>query len=72
MDFLLECSEILSKETLLIPVHAIIRNNHKAIVNEGFYRYFNKVQKINSVDIGSLHKWLQGVFLHCMLGIQAQ
>ena len=46
---------------MLIPVHAVANGNHKAIINEGFNRYFNKVQKIKSADKGSLHQWLQGV-----------
>ena len=50
-----------SQETLLIPVHAVSGGNHKAIINEGFHRYFNKVQKISSADKGSLHQWLQGI-----------
>ena len=50
------------QETLLILVHEVARVNHKTIINEGFHRYLNKVQKINSVDKGSLHQWLQGVF----------
>ena len=35
------------QETLLIPVHSFSRGNHKAIINVGFHRYLNKVQKIN-------------------------
>ena len=35
------------QETLLIPAHSFASGNHKAIKNEGFHRYFNKVQKIN-------------------------
>ena len=50
------------QENLLIPVHAVTRVNHKAIINEGFHRYLNKVQKINSSDKGSLHQWVQGIF----------
>ena len=49
------------QDTLLIPVHAVARGNHKEIINEGFHRYLKKVQKINSVDKGSLHQWLQCV-----------
>ena len=49
------------QETLLIPVHAVARLYHKAIINKLFHRYLNKVQKINSADKGSLHQWLQGV-----------
>ena len=36
------------QETLLIPVHEVARVSLKAIINEGFYRYLNKVHKINS------------------------
>ena len=49
------------QETLLIPVHAVARRNHKEIINEAFYRLLNKVQKVNSADNRSLHQWLQGV-----------
>ena len=35
------------QETLIIPVHAAERGNHKEIINERFHRYLNKVQKIN-------------------------
>ena len=49
------------QETLIIPVHAVARGNQEAIINEGFHRYLNKVQKINWSDKGSLHQWLQGV-----------
>ena len=37
-------------ETLLIPVHAVARGNHKETINEGFCCYSNKVHKINSAD----------------------
>ena len=50
------------QDTLLIPVHAVARVNHKEIRNEGFRRYLNKAQKINSEDKSSLHQWLKGVF----------
>ena len=48
--------------TLLIPVHAVSIVNHKAIRNEGFRRYLDKVHNINSADKGSLHQRLKGVF----------
>ena len=51
------------QNTLLILVHAFARGNHKEIINEGFHRYLNKVQNINSADKGSLHQWLKGVLL---------
>lgn len=37
------------------------RENHKAIRNERFHRYLNKVQRINTADTGSLFRWKQGV-----------
>ena len=49
------------QETLLIPVHEFARGNNKAIINEGFYRYLNKVQMINSAEKVILHQCLQGV-----------
>ena len=49
------------QETLLILVHAVSRGNHKAIINEGFCSYLNKLKKINSADKVILHQWLQGV-----------
>ena len=51
------------QETLLIPVHAVARRNHKSIGNEGFHRYLNKVQRIKLADKVRLHQWSQGVFL---------
>ena len=50
------------QETLLIPAHALTRGNHKAIINEGFPRYLNKLHKINLSYKGRLHQWLQGIF----------
>ena len=50
------------QETLLITVHTVARGNHKEITNEGFHRYLNNVQKINSEDKGSLNQWFQGLF----------
>ena len=61
MDFLLEILKKTFQETLLIAVHAVARGNHKAIINEGFHRYLNKVQKINLAEKVILHQWLQGV-----------
>ena len=46
---------------LLIPVHSVAPENHKAIRNERFHQYLNKVQKINMADKGSFHQWIQGV-----------
>ena len=50
------------QHTLLIPVHDVARVNDKAIINRGFLKYFNKLQKINSSYKVSLHQWFQGVF----------
>ena len=36
------------QEILLISVHSVARVKHNEIINEGFYQYLNKVQKINS------------------------
>ena len=47
--------------TLLISIHTVARGKYKAIRNEGFHRYLNKVQKINSADKVILHQWLHGV-----------
>ena len=46
------------QETLLLPVHVVARGNHRAIRNEVFHRYLNKVQEINSSENGSLNQWL--------------
>ena len=35
--------------------------NHKAICNEWFHYYLNKVECINTADKGSYHQWWQGV-----------
>ena len=50
------------QETLLIPVHAAKKGNQKAIINERFHMYLNKLQNTNSADKGSLQQWLQGAF----------
>ena len=46
---------------LLIPVHMVAPENHKAIRNECFHRYLKKVEQINTVDKGSFQQWWQGV-----------
>ena len=48
--------------TLIIILYTVTSRNHKAIRNEEFYRYLNKLHKINSAEKGSLHQWLQEVF----------
>ena len=45
--------------TIIIPVYAVERGNHKAIRNEGFHIYLNKLKKIKSSDKSSLQQWLQ-------------
>ena len=52
--------------------HAVARGNYKENINEGFHWYLNKLQKINSLEKGRIQQWLQGVFLHHMLGIKDQ
>ena len=42
---------------LRIPVDSVSKENHKAVRNERFHRYLNKVQRINSADVGSLFQW---------------
>ena len=44
-----------------IPLHAVARDNHKAIINEWFHSYLNKVHKINSEKKVSLRQLLLGV-----------
>ena len=46
---------------LLIPVHMVAPENHKAIWNEHFHWYLNKVEQINMADKGSFQQWWQGV-----------
>jgi hypothetical protein len=48
-------------QLLRIPVDAVSPENHKAIRNERFHRYLNKVQRINTADVDSLFRWKQGV-----------
>ena len=61
-DFFMEFSRRLFKRTLLIPVHAFEKDNHKAIRDEGFHCYLENVQNIKLADKGSIHQYLQGVF----------
>ena len=60
------------KETLLILVQTVARGNQKGKDKKRFIQYLKKVQKINSLEKGSLHQWFQGVFLHCMIGMKSQ
>ena len=47
-------------QLLRIPVQAVSRGNHKAIRNENFHRYLNKVERINTADTDSQWRWNQG------------
>ena len=47
-------------ELLLIPFHVVSAENHKAIRNERFHRYLNKVKKIHAADCQSLSQWMMG------------
>ena len=48
-------------ELLRIPVDPVSRENHKAVRNERFHRYLNKVQRINTAETDSFFRWFQGV-----------
>jgi hypothetical protein len=45
-----------------IPFHTVAKENHKAILNERFHGYLNKVEKIHQADCESLDQWTMGVF----------
>ena len=42
--------KITFQETLLVSLHAVVRINHRVIINEGFHWYLNKVQKKYSAN----------------------
>jgi hypothetical protein len=48
-------------ENLGIHVEVVSRENHKAVRNERFHRYLNRVQQINTAETGSFFQWKQGV-----------
>jgi hypothetical protein len=48
-------------ENLGIHVEVVLRENHKAVRNERFHRYLNRVQQINTTETGSFFQWKQGV-----------
>ena len=50
------------QETSTIPVYAVARVNHKAIIHKGFHNYLNHFQKINSHGNGIIFQLLQVVF----------
>jgi hypothetical protein len=48
-------------DNLGIHVEVVSRENHKAVRNERFHRYLNRVQQINTGEMGSFFQWKQGV-----------
>jgi hypothetical protein len=42
-------------------VEVVSCKNHKAVRNERFHRYLNRVQQINTAETGSFFQWKQGV-----------
>ena len=48
-------------ESLGIHIEVVSRENHKAVRNERFHRYLNRVQQINTAETGSFFQWKQGV-----------
>ena len=47
-------------ESIGIACHAVSPGNHRAVLNERFHRYLNKVQKSHAADCQSLTKWIMG------------
>jgi hypothetical protein len=48
--------------SLGVPFHRVANENHKAILNEQFRPYLNKVQKIHQANCESLDQWVMGLF----------
>ena len=48
-------------QNLGIHIEVVASENHKAVRNERFHRYLNRVQRINTADTGSFFQWKQGV-----------
>ena len=46
---------------LAIEYYPVTRENHKAILNERFHRYLNKVQRLHSLDCRSYSDWIMGL-----------
>jgi hypothetical protein len=44
-----------------IHIEVVASENHKALRNERFHRYLNRVQRNNTADTGSFFQWKQGV-----------
>ena len=44
-----------------MAIDPVSPQNHKAVRNERFHRYLNKVETINTADKSSFTQWLQGV-----------
>ena len=47
-------------QSLGILVEQVFQENHKAIRNERFHQYLNKVEKIHTFNKASLHQWSLG------------
>ena len=47
-------------ELLAISYHVVSKENHKAILNERYHHYLNKVEKIHAADCQSLAQWRMG------------
>jgi hypothetical protein len=45
---------------LHIPFHRVAKENHKAVLNESFHRYLNKVEKIHVNECESLDQYVMG------------
>ena len=46
---------------LAIEYYPVTKENHKAILNERFHRYLNKVQRLHALDCRSFSDWLMGL-----------
>ena len=47
---------------LLLDTHVVSPGNHRALRVERFFRYLNKVDRINTATLQSFAMWLQGIF----------
>ena len=47
-------------KSLGVPVIAVAKENHRAVRNEIFHKYLNKVQQLHAADKGSLQEWRLG------------
>ena len=56
-------------ESLGIPVKAVSKENHRAVRNEIFHKYRNKVQVLHAADKTSLAQWRLGT---CLFDVQLE